>query len=54
MRAMKGIRKMKKVNKNSTSYKVGLVIGWGFVLTIVAIVFLLLAAVIKFLAGLVF
>lgn len=42
------------MKKNSFSYKVGLVIGWGGVLTIAAIVFLLLAAVIKFLAGLVF
>lgn len=54
MRVMKGKRKMKKVNKNSASYKVGLVIGWGLVASIAVIAFLLLAAVIKVLAGLVF
>ena len=41
-------------NKNSFSYKVGTVIGWGFAASVTVIVFLLLAAVIKFLAGLVF
>ena len=45
---------MKKVNKNSTSYKVGLIIGWGIVAAIAILLFLLLFGAIKAVAGWVF
>ena len=54
MRVMKGIRKVKKVNRNSTSYKVGQVIGWFIVTAIAMLIFLLLLGAIKAVAGWVF
>ena len=45
---------MRKVNKNSASYKVGQVIGWFIVTAIAMLIFLLLFGAIKEVAGWVF